>query len=334
MSQTQPSRPNRNRSNPPVLIPTPPPTQDPQPGYQYIPSKSYPPPPTYTPRFRSKPSPRRIFPGCAFLLPAVLLCAVLGLLLVVYLFFPAQSDILLLGMDYADPWTDLGRTDTMILSTFNPWKPYVGMLSIPRDLWVNIPGVGENRINTAHFFAEANSPGTGPSAAVDTIEANFGYRPQYLVRVRFETFKEIINAMGGIDIVLEQPMAGYEAGRYHLTGNKALAFTRSRAGSDDFFRMEQGQIILKAAIQQILNPLKWHRLPAVLLTFNKSITTTVPPWLWPRLAAALLRVGINGIDNRTITRDMVTPYITDQGANVLLPDWTRISPVINEMFRQ
>ena len=67
--------------------------------------------------------------------------------------------------------------DTIILTTFNPWKPNVGMLSIPRDLWVNIPGVGENRINTAHFFAEANDPGSGPSATMDTIEAEFWLSP-------------------------------------------------------------------------------------------------------------------------------------------------------------
>jgi LCP family protein required for cell wall assembly len=263
-----------------------------------------------------------------------MLCGVVGLFMAVYSLYPAQSDVLLMGMDYADPWTDLARTDTIVMTTFNPWRPYVGMLSIPRDLWVTIPGVGENRINTAHFFAELNNPGMGPYATMDTIEQNFGTRPDYLVRVRFETFKDIINAMGGVDIVLDEPMAGYEAGRHHLTGNKALAFARSREGSDDFYRMEQGQIILKSAFQQMLNPLRWHRLPAVLVTLKRSINTTVPIWLWPRMAIALLRVGADGIDNRTITRDMVTPFFTEEGANVLAPNWGAINPIVDEMFRR
>jgi polyisoprenyl-teichoic acid--peptidoglycan teichoic acid transferase len=334
MSQTQPSRPNRNRPNTPTAYPNTPSSRDQIPGYQIPPVSVYP-QPSPTPSYRQvRPAPRRSMAGCACLVPVLLMCGMLSLFVAVYLLYPAQSDVLLLGMDYADPWNDLARTDTIILTTFNPWKPNVGMLSIPRDLWVNIPGVGENRINTAHFFAEVNNPGTGPSATMDTIEQNFGFRPDYLVRVRFETFKDIINAMGGVDINLDEPMAGYEAGRHHLTGSKALAFARSRAGSDDFFRMQQGQIILKAAFQQMSNPLKWHRIPAILLTLKRSINTTVPTWLWPRIAFALLRVGTDGIDNRTITREMVTPFITDQGASVLAPNWDLINPLVDEMFRQ
>lgn len=338
MYQTQPSRPNENRSTPPINQPGYPqnqyPTgQYPQPGYQVPTQPDYPPPPTGAVQYRRKPARRRSTAGCACLLPILAAIGAAFLVLMIYLLFPAQSDILVLGLDYTDPSNNTARTDTIILTTFNPWRPNVGMLSIPRDLWVTIPGVGENRINTAHFFAEANDPGSGPGATMDTIEANFGYRPDYSVRVRFDTFIEIIDVMGGVDIVLDAPMAGYEAGRHHLSGNKALAFARDRAGTDDFFRMQQGQLIVKSVAQRILNPLNWHRLPAVLLTIAKAVDSTVPPWLWPRLAFALLRVGITGVDNRTIAREMVTPWVTDQGASVLLPNWAQINPLVDEMFR-
>jgi polyisoprenyl-teichoic acid--peptidoglycan teichoic acid transferase len=255
-------------------------------------------------------------------------------LLGVYLFAPLRTNLLILGIDYSPNMDAVGRSDTIILATFVPFKPYVGMLSIPRDLWVPIPGYGENRINTAHFFAEAQQPGSGPLATIDTIHKDFGVSDRYFLRIRFEGFKDVVNAMGGVDVVLDEPMAGYPAGQYHLTGNKALAFARSRMGADDFYRMQQGQIVIKSAFRQMLNPLKWPRLPAVLVALSQSVDTNVPVWQWPRLGVALLRLGPAGIDSRTITREMVTPFVTDQGADVLLPNWKLINPLLQQMFGQ
>lgn len=267
--------------------------------------------------------------GCGFLL--LLLIPLVGFL-ALYFFAPLRTRLLVLGIDYAPPGSIVGRSDTIILMSINPLKPRVAMLSIPRDLWVPIPGVGENRINTAHFFAEAEEPGTGPYRAMETVRQNFNVGVGYYLRVKFEGFRDVVDALGGVDIELREPMAGYPAGRHHLTGNKALAFARSRAGSDDFFRMQQGQMIIKSVLQEIMNPAYWPRLPAAGLAFMRSVDTNIPIWLWPRLMLALLRAGPDGIDSRTIQREMVTPIITDQGASVLLPDWGSINRVVTEMF--
>jgi hypothetical protein len=98
--------------------------------------------------------------------------------------------------------------------------------------------------------------------------------------------------------------------------------------------MENGQFILKSAFSQLLSPVNWIRLPAVMAALSRSIDTDIPIWLWPRLGLTLLRAGPDGIDNRTITREMTTPTITDQGANILLPRWERINPILDEMFGQ
>jgi LCP family protein required for cell wall assembly len=222
----------------------------------------------------------------------------------------------------------------MILTTVIPLQPYVGMLSIPRDLWVVIPGVGENRINTAHFFAEGQREDSGPAAAMETIRANFGVDVDYYVRIRFEGFADVVDAMGGLDIVLPEPMSGYQAGRHHLSGRKALALVRDRSGSDDFFRMERGQLFLRAVFNQMRSPRVWPRLPAALAALIEVVDTNVPVWQWPRLGFALLRAGPDGIDGRTINRDMVTGTITADGANVLLPNWDLINPVLLDMFDQ
>jgi polyisoprenyl-teichoic acid--peptidoglycan teichoic acid transferase len=267
-------------------------------------------------------------------LPVIIIAGITGICLAIYLFAPGRTNILILGIDYAPPGSVVGRSDTNILATFLPSRPYIGVLSIPRDLWVSIPGYGENRINTAHFFAEATQPGSGVSAAAQTIDKNFGVDVDYYVRLKFEGFRDIFNAMGGVDIDLERPMAGYEAGRHHLTGNKALAFARNRTGSDDFFRMEQGQLVITAAIKQMLNPLKWLRIPAITNAVSRSIETDIPFWLWPRLGFSLLRIGPNDLDYQTIQREMVTPYTTEEGAAVLLPNWDMINPLLMRIFGQ
>ena len=271
--------------------------------------------------------------GCGCL-PVILAAVVFGLLTALYFFSPGRTNILLLGIDKTPTGSDAGRSDTNILTTIIPSQPYIGMLSIPRDLWVEIPGIGQNRINTAHFFAEAAVPGSGPKAALQAVKDNFGIDVGYYFRVKFNGFEDVIDAMGGVDLVLAEPTAGYPAGTHHLNGNKALAFARNRTGTDDFFRMAQGQLVIKSVFSQLLSPLKWFRLPAVLVAAARSIDTNVPVWLWPRLGFTLLRVGPSRIDSRSISREMVTPTITNQGADVLIPNWERLNPVLLEMFGQ
>jgi len=107
------------------------------------------------------------------------------------------------------------------LMTFIPKEPYVGMLSIPRDLWVVIPEYGANRINTAHFFAEADQPGSGPAAAMETVRTNFGVDVHYYLRLHHIAFLELVDGLGGIDVVFSEARSGYPAGTHHLNGGGA-----------------------------------------------------------------------------------------------------------------
>lgn len=273
--------------------------------------------------------------GASFSIPCgfLILVTLCFFIFVSFIFiFPVKTTILFLGIDYAPRKSFVGRSDTIVLITFNTIKPYVGVLSIPRDLWVQIPGVGENRINTAHFFAEAQQAGTGPQATIMTIQQNFGVTPNYYIRIRFDGVREIVDAMGGVDITLAEPIGGYSPGIHHLSGEKALGFARRRQGADDFFRMKQGQILIKAILKQSLKPINWFKLPRILQTIITVTDTNIPLWRLPQVSFAVLRTGIDHFDSRIIDREMVTPITTDQGANVLLPNWDLIHPLINDMF--
>lgn len=249
-----------------------------------------------------------------------------------YFFAPLRTNILLLGTDDSPERGAVGRTDTIILTTVVPFKPYVGMLSIPRDLWVTIPGVGEQRINTAYFFAESNEPGSGPQAAMQTIRDNFGVPVRYYAVIHMLGVVSVVDALDGVDIELETAMGGLPAGRHQLDGAQALAFVRDRGTSDDFGRMRRAQILISAALGKILNPSYWPNLPQFTMSIAQVVETNIPLWQWPRLLFALLRAFFFGIDSLAITREMVNPFQTSGGAQVLAPNWDAIRPLLDKMF--
>lgn len=273
---------------------------------------------------RALPAPKRKKRRLWFWLPVVLI--------LVYFLAPLRTNILLLGTDDSPERGAIGRTDTIILATVVPTRPYIGMLSIPRDLWVNVPGVGEQRINTAYFFAEAGETGAGPQAAMQTIGANFGIPVRYYALIHMYGLVGAVDALEGVDIRLSSPMGGWEAGEYHVDGTQALEFVRERSSSDDFSRMKRTQILMLSLAGRALQPQSWARLPNFLNSVFQAVDTNLPLWQIPRLAFALARAPLFGIDSRVISREMVFPFQTSAGAQVLAPNWDAINPVLLEMF--
>ncbi len=264
--------------------------------------------------------------------------------------FPAErTNILLLGVDRRpDETTFIVRTDTMILTTINPPGRYVGMLSIPRDLYVTLPSGGLGRINSAHVFAEVDAEGTGPAAAMEVVRSNFGVNVDHYVRVDLVGFVRIVDAMGGVDLDVPNPLIDYEyptydygtrvvefaAGPQHMDGEAALAYARIRHGSSDFQRAERQQLVIQALMTQILQPSTWVRLPQIMAAVNQSVDTDLSVADFLRLAPTLLLVGPANLDRRVVQGEMVQPYTTEGGGSVQLPVWEAINPVLLEMFGQ
>jgi LCP family protein required for cell wall assembly len=134
-------------------------------------------------------------------------------------------------------------TYTLILLTVDPITKTAGMLSIPRDMWVNIPGFGYSRINTAWTLGRGSKlPGGGPALTMKTVSHFIGVPVDYYVQVDFDTFVDVINLLGGVDVyneetILLDPMAhGRDfpktkitcCGMRHLDGRTALAYSRCR----------------------------------------------------------------------------------------------------------
>ncbi|MCB0125574.1 MAG: LCP family protein, partial [Caldilineaceae bacterium] len=133
-------------------------------------------------------------------------------------------NILLLGTDDRPDEVGPARTDTIILLTLDPRTSTAGMLSFPRDLWVNIPGYNTaSKINTAYGMGERSRAGTGSQVVMDTISSFIGYPVDYYVRINFNGFVETVDLIGGIDIMVpktihdeEYPTADYGVETFHL----------------------------------------------------------------------------------------------------------------------
>jgi LCP family protein required for cell wall assembly len=115
-----------------------------------------------------------------------------------------RVNILLLGSDNL-PDEKYGHTDTMILVTVDPVAKTAGMLSIPRDLWVSIPGYGENRINQAYRLGQIKGhPAGGLALAAETVETNLGVPVHFYALIDFKNFRQIIDTLHGIDICVPE----------------------------------------------------------------------------------------------------------------------------------
>lgn len=206
-----------------------------------------------------------------------------------------RVNILLLGMGGAGhdgPYL----TDTNIILSIQPSTKQIAMVSVPRDLGVNIAGQGIRKINYANAFGEANNAGTGGEYARKVFEKTFDIDIPYYVRVDFKAFEELIDEVGGVTVNVTRAFTDsqfpgandsyqtiiFEAGSQTMNGERALQYARSRHGNNgegsDFARARRQQQILTALKERLLsfgtytNPV---RVQNILQTLSEHITTNL-----------------------------------------------------------
>jgi len=260
--------------------------------------------------------------------------------------------VLLMGIDRRQGENEKGYlTDSMILVTVDPVAQTGGMLSIPRDLWVEIPGYEVNTINTANRTGDYyDYPGGGPALAVKTVEHNLGVTVDYYVRLDFTAFETVIDKLGGIDVYNETEINdpfypdgsyGYEpfylpAGQQHLNGRDALRYARTRHDSSDIARAQRQQQVVLAIREKVLAPGTLARLiteaPQLYQTLNQSVWTNMS--LNQIIGLALLAQDIPREDIRSAVIDYqyVLDYTTPEGRQVLVPLRDKIRELRDSMF--
>lgn len=275
------------------------------------------------------------------------LCVVaLVVLLGIVLPLNERLNVLILGLDRRPGEGDAVRADAIMVVTAKPTEPDLGLFSIPRDLYLSIPGHGENRINTAHILGEIEQAGSGPERTAATVTQNLGIPVDGWIRIDFDGFVAIIDAMGGLEIDVPQAVIDYAyptadygtmlleipAGMQQMDGERALQYARSRHGGSDFDRAERQQLLVQSVVQKLSRPASWVRLPEVYRAFSDAVDSNLSWSQLVRMGIAALRVGPDGIDRLVIDQEMVTPFTTSSGAAVLKLQRELVQPRVQEMF--
>ncbi len=259
--------------------------------------------------------------------------------------------ILLMGLDYRDWLEGEGppRTDSMLLLTVDPVAQTAGMLSIPRDLWTEIPGFEHNRVNTAYFLGESyNLPGGGPGLAMKTIENLLGVPVQYYAVIEFSAFERAIDEIGGVHVWVEEPIKISPLGQqskwlkgdrgHLLNGPEALAYARARKSEGgDFDRAQRQQQVAMAILDQITGlemvPTLLRNAPALYQEVASGIRTNLTLDQMIRLGLLAVQIPKGNIQRGVIAPpEMVLFEFLPDGAEVLKPVPDQIRLLRDEIF--
>ena len=253
-------------------------------------------------------------------------------------------------------------TDTILLFSFEPSTKKVGILSLPRDLWVPLPDLGQGKINSANALAEKRRAGSGGEYARRTISALLELPVDYYVRVDFSAFKTLIDDVGGVTVNVDREFTDFayptedalfkkvrfDKGWQTMNGETALEFVRSRHGNNnegsDFARSARQQKVLLALKEKIvsfdtlLNP---SRVAGILETLQSHVITDMELWEVIKLAKAMKQVDQSKLVRRVLDDRPEGPLyastmrVADGDAFVLLPrrdDWSDIRRIARDIL--
>ena len=264
----------------------------------------------------------------------------------------SRVTLLIMGVDYRD-WEkkETPRSDTMILLTLDPVTKTAGMLSVPRDLWVNIPNFGFHKINEAYFLGESNRlPGGGPQLATDAIEQLLGVPVNYYAQVDFTAFIKLIDIIGGVPVIPTEDVQVQDWGTeykqtlkagkdYTLNGGLALSYARDR------YSGKEGDIGRAKRQQQVIEAIRYRLLE------NNRIVSLIPkaPEIYRQLSAGIrtnltsfqeiiqlamlgLQVDLSNLKKGVIDYSMMIPAKSPAGLDILIPINDKIRELRDTIF--
>lgn len=264
----------------------------------------------------------------------------------------SRLNLLLIGLDYRDWVANEGppRSDTMILLTLDPQNRSAGMLSIPRDLWVEIPGYGYHKINQAYQYGELyDYPGGGPALAMKTVEDFLGVPVPYYLRVDFGTFVRFIDLLGGVKLNVPErievdPLGDnnntvLEPGVQTLPGEIALAYARARnTPGADFDRAQRQQQVILAIRQRILDfdllPNLIAKAPQLYAELASGIKSNLTLFQCIQAAWVAQQIPAENITRAAIGPEQVVITTSWDGLSILQPIPEEVLKVRDQVFNQ
>ena len=240
---------------------------------------------------------------------------------------------LVLGLDTREENADQ-RSDIIMVARVDLAANTVRTLSIPRDLYVEIPGYGYDKINAAYALGLASSPELDWEVAADltaqTIDHNFGVSIDGAAMTGMNRFPVIIDAVGGVDVdnpyAVDDPTwpeASFPAGAIHLDGEQALVFTRTRKMDGDGGRVMRQHLVLEALLSELQQPDTFAQLPGPVASLSGAVRTDIPLDIQLRLIAMLPDLAPESLSFTNIDDQLWADY-TDGGAWIYQGDWNTL----------
>lgn len=267
---------------------------------------------------------------------------------------PRRVNILLLGMDQRTGEEGAFRTDTIMIVSVDPVRRTAGILSVPRDLWVPIPGYQPGRINTANYLGDSGGyPGGGPALAARTITENLGVEIDKYIRINFDVFTTVVNlvAPAGVEVCPTEliddptyPDAGYgvipvrfEAGCQRLDATRLLQYARTRATQgSDFDRAARQQEVIRALQSEVVSAGGianfFTQIPALWDGLSGAYTTNLTLEEILSLAALAQDIPRENIATGTINTLHVNLATSNDGQQVLIPRYNAIRALMQSVF--
>jgi LCP family protein required for cell wall assembly len=255
--------------------------------------------------------------------------------------------ITVVAMGLTQRTTEPARTDTLLAMDINPSTHHINMLSVPRDLWVNVPGssLGNEKLADAYAIG-------GPKLAAYTLERDLGIPVDYTVAMTFHGFMNLIDAMGGVDVNVPQELndptypclVGFDycpidikPGMQHMSGATALEFVRERHAfsQQDLARVKDQQAFSDAVKHTLISPTTWPRYGAVLHALEGNMITNVPLNDFPEMGVQFLLARKNNVNHSyiNIQNGMVQPDWSPDGQSILRPTSPTVIPnLVHQLF--
>lgn len=239
--------------------------------------------------------------------------------------------LMILGSDQRE---DSGfRTDVIMLVIVKPQAPSISAVSFPRDLYVLLPGWGYERINTAMRYG-------GFKMLADTMEYNFGIRPQHYIMTNFQGFMDIIDTLDGIYVKVKQPFSNpcdlngsgictVDPGTVRMDGKMALWYVRARQNTGDFDRIRREQEVMLAILKRLVSQDAVMNAPYLYDILKESVETDMSAEDILPFAPLLPKFLKSGnIFSFSVGAQETSPYIAPGGAWVLWPNQYAIQQII------
>ncbi|GAC1399994.1 MAG: hypothetical protein NVSMB52_13580 [Chloroflexota bacterium] len=256
-----------------------------------------------------------------------------------------RDRITVVAMGLTQRTTEPARTDTLLVMDIDPAHRRINVLSVPRDLWVTIPGYGSGKLAIAYEIG-------GPKLAAYTLERELGIPVDYTVAMTFKGFTQLINSMGGVEVNVPQELkdasypclTGYaycpidiKSGTQHMDGATALEFVRERHAfaQQDLARVQDQQAFSEAVKRRLLSPLTWPLYPSILGSFQRSLITNVPLNDLPAIGVQYLLTPKSRVNHQyiNIENGMVKPAWSNDGQSILQPtDSSTIPNLVHSLF--